>query len=155
MSLSLRPPAPSDDPFLFQLYCSTRADEIATWGWDEAQRESFLRLQYTAQTGAYRAQFPGAEHRIVLRDDRPVGRILIHESESEFCLVDIALLPEHRGTGIGAALIRELLARADAAEKPVVLSVTRENPAAALYGRLGFITVADDGVYLRLRREPS
>ena len=42
-TVRVRPMRADDEPFLFALYCSTRADEIATWGWEPAQREETHR----------------------------------------------------------------------------------------------------------------
>jgi ribosomal protein S18 acetylase RimI-like enzyme len=74
---------------------------------------------------------------------RPISRI-----------VDIALLPEQRGKGIGTALLRDLLAEADGTGKRVTIHVERLNPALRLYERLGF-RVAEEGVYLFLERPPA
>ena len=37
MNVSLRPVEADDHPFLYELYCSTRQEELAAWGWDAAQ----------------------------------------------------------------------------------------------------------------------
>ena len=68
MPIALRDADAGDRPFLFRLYCSTREAEMGAWGWDAAQRESFLKMQFAAQTQDYRAQFPHAEHQIILLD---------------------------------------------------------------------------------------
>ncbi|MDF2684690.1 MAG: hypothetical protein K0R47_5880, partial [Brevibacillus sp.] len=63
-----------DHPFLFRLFASTRADEIAAWGFDQQMAEQFLRMQWRAQTQTYLLQFPGMDHRIILADNKKVGR---------------------------------------------------------------------------------
>ncbi|HEX6939117.1 MAG TPA: GNAT family N-acetyltransferase, partial [Longimicrobiales bacterium] len=68
---------------------------------------------------------------------------------------DIALLPEHRGRGIGTALLEALIAEADAAGKPVSIHVEQYNPARRLYARLGFREVEDLGVYVFMERPPG
>ena len=66
-------------------------------------------MQFSTQQMAYRAQFPGADQRIILlRDGLMIGRMLIDRRDEEIYLVDITLLAEHRGDGIGASLIRDL-----------------------------------------------
>ena len=51
----------------------------------------------------------------------------------------IAVHPDHQGQGIGTALLRALLARADELQAPVVLEVRTDNDTAiALYERHGF-----------------
>ena len=145
MRVSVRPASADDEAFLYELYSSTRADELAAWGLDESQRKSFLELQFRARQRHYEIAFSGADHQIILCEDRPIGRILVYRSEHEIRLVDIALLPEHRQGGIGSSLIRELLVEAEATEKPVTLQVDKHNPAARLYERLGFSKIEDVG----------
>ena len=65
--------------------------------------------------------------------------------EDEIRLVDIALLAEARGRGIGAKLIANLLARATSEAKPVRLHVEKSNPALRLYQRQGFQIIEDTG----------
>jgi ribosomal protein S18 acetylase RimI-like enzyme len=65
----------------------------------------------------------------------------------EIRLVDIALLPEHRGRGIGGALLRGLLDEGAVSGRRVSMHVERSNPALRLYERLGFERVKDDGIY--------
>ena len=62
-------------------------------------------------------------------------------------MVDIALLPDWRGRGVGTALTQPVIAEARAAGKTVSISVEKHNPAERLYRRLGFREVADEGVH--------
>jgi ribosomal protein S18 acetylase RimI-like enzyme len=55
--------------------------------------------------------------------------------------VAIAVLPGHRGRGLGDRLLRELLAAAAGAFASVSLSVRTDNPARRLYERTGFRVV--------------
>lgn len=153
--LQSRPVTPSDDSFLYQVYTSTRHDEVAAWGWDTVQQEAFLRMQYGAQRSSYQNRYPEAEHRVVFCDDMPVGRIMTARTESALVLVDISLLPEFQGAGIGTALIRDLQARAAQAGLPVTLHVLATNPARRLYERLGFILTGEPGIHLAMLWRPD
>lgn len=155
MSVTLRTTNPGDESFLYDLYCSTRNEEIAAWGWDASQQEAFLRLQFNAQRQHYDLSYEGADHKIILLDDQPVGRILVFDCEREYVLVDIALLPQLRGNGIGTQLIQTLLDEAGHSGKPVVLHVEKHNRARRLYERLGFETVGDTGVYFKMEWRPE
>ena len=143
-SVTLRPAQPDDESFLLQLYRDTRAEEIAAWGWDEAQQQAFLSMQFRARTLSYSA-YPNTEHSIILEAERPIGRLLISRMESEIRLVDIALLSKTRGQGIGAKLISNLLTRATREATPVRLHVEKFNRALRLYQRLGFQVLEDTG----------
>jgi ribosomal protein S18 acetylase RimI-like enzyme len=152
-SVALRAVTPDDEPFLFEVFAATRLDEFRFL--EEQQKQSLIRMQYNAQRFQYDEGFPQAESRIILLDDRPVGRMLVDESEREFVLVDIALLPQHRKSGIGTQLLKELLNRAVVARKPIRLHVLKSNPALRLYERLGFSRVADESMYLEMVFEPA
>jgi ribosomal protein S18 acetylase RimI-like enzyme len=123
--------------------------------WDDAQKEAFLRHQFDAQDAWWRENYAAASFDVVLVDGEPAGRLYVHRGPSEIRIVDIALLSEHRGGGVGTSLLRDLLAEADAAGKSVTIHVERMNPALRLYERLGFALAEDKGVYLFLERKPS
>ena len=150
-SVALRPAGPSDTEFLYEVYASTRAEELAPVPWSAAQKDTFLRQQFGAQDAHYRQQRPETEFLVILDGGEPIGRLYVHESADQLMLMDIALLPEHRGQGIGARLVEALLARARARDVPVTLHVEAENPARRLYERLGFVDEGEDGFYRRMR----
>jgi ribosomal protein S18 acetylase RimI-like enzyme len=147
MLLSLRPATPHDEEFLCELYSSSRRDELDAWGWDAAQRDAFLTLQFNAQQAHFRSQFPGADHSIVLVDGKAMGRMVVVRMETEIRLADIALLPECRGAGIGTSLIRNLHLEGRSEGKPLRLHVSKTNRAQELYSRLGFEKIGDTGTH--------
>ena len=152
--VTLRPETPDDETLLRRLYASTREEEFALTGWDEAQRTTFLDMQFTAQRHSYRQQFPDAERLVIERGGEAIGRLYVDRSNDEMRIVDIALLPEHRGAGIGGALLRGVLDEAAAAGKPVSLHVGSSNPARRLYERCGFAALEDDGLHVRMEWRP-
>jgi ribosomal protein S18 acetylase RimI-like enzyme len=153
--ITFRPIRPDDEGFLFQVYASTRVEELAPLDWTEVQKEAFLRMQFTAQHTYYQAQFPHASFQVILQGQRPIGRLYVDRRADEISLVDIALLPAYRNVGIGSALLRDLLAEARQAGKPVRIHVECFNPALRLYERLGFSRVGDTGVYFLLEWDPQ
>jgi ribosomal protein S18 acetylase RimI-like enzyme len=148
--VTTRPVQPDDEPFLFELYSSTRREEIAAFGWDSAQADMFLRLQFRGQQRHYQTQAFEVDYRIITFEEKSIGRLIVIRSPREIRLADISLLPEHRGGGIGACLIRGLFAEARKKNLPVTLHVDKTNRAARLYERLGFKTVADTGAHLKM-----
>jgi ribosomal protein S18 acetylase RimI-like enzyme len=134
------------------VYASTRAEELAAVPWEDATKEAFLRMQFSAQDVYYREQMPDASYQVVLVDGERAGRLYVDRREDEIRIVDIAFLPEHRGQGLGTTLLRALLTEADEAGKRVTIHVERFNPARRLYDRLGFVQVKEEGIYLLLER---
>lgn len=145
----------SDEEFLFQIYSNVREEEVAAWGWTEAQREGFLRMQHRAQQIEYRSQFPEASFLIIRVGGTSVGSMIVNRTPEEISLVDIALLSGYRSKGIGSSLLDALRREAILSQRPLRLSVRKDNRASNLYGRLGFAVVADDGIYQRLELHSS
>src|ERR1044072_1716783 len=137
-SVTLRPATPEDQKFLFDLYASTREEELNLWGWDDTQKQMFLELQFRAKHTQYGHSYPQADDSIVLFNGKPVGRMLVDRKGRDFTFLDIALLPDYRNQNIGTALIQILLEDATNAQKSVVLHVLRTNRAFRLYERSGF-----------------
>jgi ribosomal protein S18 acetylase RimI-like enzyme len=68
--------------------------------------------------------------------------------------ISIAVLPAHRGRGIGTALLEALQREARSQQiARLSLSVERDNPAAALYERLGFGPLGRQGDALTMVNE--
>lgn len=153
--ISLRPVEPGDEEFLYQVYASTRQEELAPVPWAEAQKEAFLRMQFDAQARYYQEHYTDAAFSVILLDDQPVGRFYVARWPEEIRIVDIALLPEHRAAGIGSSLLEALISESEGAGKSLSIHVERFNPALRLYERLGFSRVADKGVYFLLKRPPG
>lgn len=154
-SLTLRPATETDQEFLVGVFASTRADELQALAWNPTQAEMFINIQYNAQQQSYRLSYPRAENNIILRDGKPIGRMLIDRSEEAIHLVDIAILPDYRNQGVGAELLGGLLAEGAKERREVVLSVFHTNPAIHLYDRLGFSKVDEESLYWKMRWLPE
>jgi ribosomal protein S18 acetylase RimI-like enzyme len=149
-SIALRPIRPADEPFLYEVYASTRQEELAPVPWNEGQKAAFLQMQFDAQHAHYQEHFAGAAFDVVLVDGQPAGRLYVARWPGEIRIIDVAILPAFRNRRLGTRLLTSLLKEAEAAHKPLTIHVERLNPALRLYERLGFRTVEDKGVYLFL-----
>jgi ribosomal protein S18 acetylase RimI-like enzyme len=155
IDVSFRSELPEDEPFLSKLYATTRDVEMALTGWDAAQQQAFLRQQFQFQTTHYRQHYGDASFQIILRDNAPIGRIYVHHGAREIRLMDIALLPEFRGSGIGGAILENLLREAARQQKTVTLHVERFNPALRLYQRLGFRAIEEHEINFFMEWRPA
>jgi GNAT superfamily N-acetyltransferase len=140
--LSLRAATDADHAFLDRLYASTRAEEMAATGWPEAMQRAFLAQQHQAQHRHYQGAFPELSRLIVEQSGAAIGRLYLYPGSEALRIVDISLLPEARGRGLGAALLRDVIRHARSIGRPVALRVFHGNPARRLYARLGFVPVA-------------
>ncbi|HSI61748.1 MAG TPA: N-acetyltransferase [Candidatus Saccharimonadia bacterium] len=149
IGVTFREVTPQDEDFLCRLYASTREEELSVTGWPRELKAEFLRQQFQAQSAHYDLHYrsAGADFRVILLHGVPQGRLYIYQSEKEIRLVDIALMPETRGKGVGTAVLHHVLATAAQACLPVTIHVEKNNPAMNLYKRLGFSAVGEHGCY--------
>lgn len=159
--VTLRPETSDDIPFLLAVYASTRADEMAMVPWTREQKEQFVQMQFGFQRKHYLENYldnyGGATFDIVMVEGCAAGRLYVLRGPSEIRIIDIALLPEYRGRGIGGELLTEILTEAQDRGLIVSIHVERQNPALRLYRRLGFQCAGEQGpVYLRMEfRAPA
>jgi ribosomal protein S18 acetylase RimI-like enzyme len=150
-ALALRPVIETDEPFLRRLYASIRESEFAVLGLAPGALDALLAWQYAAQARAFGEQHPGAARQLVAVDGERVGRLYVDRTAATIHVVDIALLPEYRGRGIGTRLLRNLMDEARASRRAVTLHAARASAALGLYRRLGFTETSSDDVYVSLR----
>ena len=155
MTAQLRPSRPEDRDFLFRLYAGTREHELSAFGWPPAQQEAFLRMQFNAQQQWYSATYSTAESQIIEQDHQPIGRMIVQREPNTWRLLDISLLPERRGRGIGGELIRALIKECGLLGAVLQLQVLNTNPAQRLYTRLGFIKTGEDQIYTQMEMRPE
>jgi len=153
-AIRLRPITDADLEFLCQLYASTRDEEKKLVGWDDGQWEGFMRMQFNLQHTQYMRNYRNPSFDIISLGHMPIGRLYLDRENEEIRIVDISLLPEYRGRGIGSALMAKILREGDNRGIPITLHVERSNPALALYRKLGFREEHSTEVYSFMTRSP-
>jgi|HubBroStandDraft_1064217.scaffolds.fasta_scaffold757127_1 GNAT superfamily N-acetyltransferase len=147
MTVTLRPESPQDGPFLRRLIVETIACELDAAQWPEPMRTHLLGIQYTARRHSHTTNFPEGASYIIDIDGADAGWAVVTTMPHEIRLVEIMVLAGLRGKGIGTDAIRQVLATAADAGKPVRLTVNVTNHAAiGLYQRLGFRRIDGDEV---------
>jgi len=153
--IQLRPVEEKDAAFIEAVYRTTREVELNLTNWSEHQKNAFISMQLTAQLTEYKTKFPGARFQIIIYNKKNAGRFYTWENETEIRLLDITLLPQFRGKGIGKHLLERLIQRSNKIQKRLSLHVDASNPALKLYRRLGFIHLKNHGRYYYMEREPG
>ena len=124
--------------------------------WSDAAKRAFLDSQFDMQHRHYSACYANGEFLIVLYEERPAGRLYLHSTTRELCIVDILLDEAFRGRGIGSILLRWLqeVTKARGLEH-LQLSVLVHNMAARrLYERHGFIAGELAGMHIPMTWHP-
>ncbi len=153
--VALRRQRPEDDAFLFALFAGHAGRPLKLGGLPEAVVAQQMALQYRAQTGAHRAQFPDAVYSIIESGGVPIGRLIEQDEGETVYFVDYAFLPERQAKGLGTALIEmiadEWALRGRAARVEVMFT---NEPSLKLCRKLGFVPCGEHLGYIELRRAP-
>lgn len=152
--LLLRPICEDDRDFLCALYAEVRSAEMAPVPWPDAAKQAFLAQQFALQHQHYHTHYADAEFLLIERTGRPIGRIYVHRVPGEIRLMEVSLVADERGRGIGGALLRRLIDESERAGADLTLHVEADNPAVRLYRRHGFEHREDRGVYQFYGRRP-
>jgi putative acetyltransferase len=100
----------------------TGADEAAV---DSVNRAAFGRAAEAEVVAAIRSSGLLFASLVAEVDGEVVGHLLLSfvqlDDMGVLCLAPVAVAPEHQGRGLGSALVRESIARAEAAGEPLVV----------------------------------
>ncbi len=155
MATVLRSIQTEDEPFLARLYASTRETEMALVDWSEEQKAVFLKMQFDAQHRHYLATYSDALFEVIEDGGEPVGRLYVDHRPEAIHVIDIALLPEYRGIGLGGKIMQDVLRQGEDAGLPVTIHVEQFNPAIRFYQRLGFEMLQGEGLHYLMRWRPQ
>ena len=154
-SITTRSVKPEDQTFLLELYKSSRGDDLRGLGWDEQRISEFLDMQYEAQQNFYDSDYASAADELILREDKPIGRLMIESRPHEIRCIDLGLLPEYRERGLGTGIIQKLQEKARREKKPLRLQVIRFSRAVSLFDRLGFVRTSETGTHFQMEWTPE
>lgn len=114
----------------------TRTDDIAAC--QALRRIVFIQEQGVSAEEEVDGLDPGATHLLARIDGRPVGTARLLEQGETGKIGRVCVLPEARGTGLGAALIRAAVA--EFRSRPAIRKVKlgAQTHALGFYEKLGF-----------------
>jgi ribosomal protein S18 acetylase RimI-like enzyme len=143
LAVTTRPMTDDDSMLLFELYASTRADELSRSGWATPQQRSFFRMQAQNQERYFLRHYDHLDRRTICINGFSAGRLLVDRPSHAIVIVDLALLPAFRGRGVGSMLMRSILEEAAEQRLPVHVDVPKNSASLETCERLGF-RYADD-----------
>lgn len=152
--ITFRPITDADLQILFQVYASTRLEELSVVQWTHQELTQFLNMQFKTQHQYYMEHYKGDSFELILLNDQPIGRLYVGRWKSQIRIIDIALLPEYQKQGIGGTIMKDLLAEGEKTSRKVSIHVEKNNPALKLYERLGFQIADDANVYHYMEWHP-
>ncbi|MEM7349356.1 MAG: GNAT family N-acetyltransferase [Acidobacteriota bacterium] len=143
MRWTTRPATAGDKDFLFALNRAAYEDVVREqFGqWDEAWQRQHFEHKWSATT-----------FEIVESAGRRIGALGIERTDEAVQILEILVLPELQGQGIGTALLERELRRADEQALPVRLQVLRANRARTLYERFGFRICGETETHFLMER---
>lgn len=150
-AVTVRPVQTEDEPFVRELFASAHGEQFGPLGLAPEALAPLLAMQFDAREVAYRRRHPEATADIIEIDGVAAGRMMVDRAGADIHLLDIALLPAHRGHGVGSMLLRALQDEARREGRTLTLTAARDSRPAALYLRLGFAPAGGDEVYVVLR----
>jgi Acetyltransferases len=153
--INLRAITEADRLFLCQVYISSREDEMGIRDWEEKERTEFLQSQCNMQHTYYMKSYKNPSFSIVLLGNVAIGRLYVERNEKEIRIIDISLLKEYRGFGIGRELINFLIEESENKNIQLTLYVEYYNFARQWYERIGFKQHGENGVYVFMSRVPK
>ncbi len=152
---SVRPCVVSDDALLYNVFCTTWRSEVAALP-NQNLAQHVLRIQHIAQERRFDGTHPGFERLVVLHDHEPAGRLYLDRTGEQIQVLDLTLLEESRGQGLGTRILAELVDTATREHRAIELQVPRRHErVTGFYLERGFRLTAVDDLDNHLVRAPT
>lgn len=137
--------------FLLKVFKESRPELDYIHGLGEEEKSAIVFQQFTIESQQLMQIYPDAELNIVMLNEEPVGRIYVYHGEKADRIIEIGLLAEYRGKGIGKKLIIEVIKNSKKAGKNVRLQVAWFNEKAySFYKKVGFHIIENNEVFFEM-----
>lgn len=157
--LKLRPVDSDDEPFLRDLRAQIDSERLGLQFWSpEAEQlaQTIMAMQFKAHSAHYEKVKSNWDTRdcIIELDGKPVGRFIVTQDPRIVHLADIAVHRDHRGKGIGQAVINSTKAECVQSKRVLRLHVDPLNPAIQFYSQLGFRVIEQNPTHFLMEWVP-
>ncbi|WPC43959.1 GNAT family N-acetyltransferase [Clostridium sp. JS66] len=140
------------EDMLLKIFKESRQDLTWISGITEEQKESIIAQQFMMEQQQLMEMYPEAQLNIITMDGKPIGRLYIYYGKTVDRILEIGLLEEYRGRGIGRKIVTTVVGNAVEKEKTVSLQVAWFNQGAyAFYEKLGFKVVENKGIAYEMK----
>lgn len=141
--IKLRPVDPDDEPFLRDLRAQIDSERLGLQFWaPEAEQlaQAIMAMQFKAHNAHYNKVKSNWDTKdcIIELDGQRAGRFIVTQDSNVVHLADIAVHRDHRGKGIGQAVIDATKAECVQSKRALRLHVDPLNPAVQFYAHLSF-----------------
>lgn len=152
--ISLQKVKLEESEFLLKIFKESHPELLYICGLGEEEKRGILLQQFTIETKQLMQIYPNAEFNIVMLNEEPIGKLYINYGKTVDRIIEIALLEEYRGRGIGKKLIEIVIKNAKKAGKKVKLQVAWFNQNAyGLYKKLGFQVIENKEVFFEMENK--
>ncbi|WP_438710655.1 GNAT family N-acetyltransferase [Aquimarina muelleri] len=123
----------SDKNFLIRLRKVTMVEHLEKAGIYLSEEQHISRINFN-----YESTY------LIYTSNQKVGMLKYLEIENTIEILQLQILPDYQGLGIGKSIINQLINASKISNKTLTLKVLKENPARHLYQRIGFGIVDED-----------
>ncbi|MHC8287035.1 GNAT family N-acetyltransferase [Pseudomonas sp. XS1P51] len=103
---------------------------------------------------AFDVAWAGRENWLIVRDDVPLGYVSLSRDARALYIRELHVLDAFQGQGAGSWAIDQVFTMACKERRPALrLTVFENNPAQALYEKMGLKVVGEDECFLRMQRD--
>ena len=119
------------------------------------QLERIGRLDPARSAARFAREFRPGQTRLIDVDGAFAGCVTVYDAGDAWVIEHFYLTPERQGAGLGAEVMRRVLAEVDAARAAVRLSVLVESAANRFYPLFGFVETHREPFDIYYRRAPQ
>lgn len=157
--LKLRPVRTDDEPFLRELRAQVDAERLGLQYWSPEQQDlarQIVHHQFQAHATHYRRVKSKWDTKdcIIELGGVAVGRFIVTQDGKEVYLADIAVHRDHRGKGLGQAVIEATKGECLQSKRVLRLHVDPLNPALQFYANLGFRVIDQQPTHVLMEWAP-
>ena len=143
-----------DNQFVYDLFFSHKIKELNGEAWPENIKQQICLIQFNAFEKSFVERGLDVKDLIIIIDSKPIGRLILNETEQCMLIGYIGVISDFQNKGIGKKVLNIIIEKAINNNKKLSLSVSIDNYAYYLYLKLGFIVTNKDEINYTMTYTP-